>query len=66
MEWRINDEAFVIWLSQRWREMNLLQHNADNGIAYSRFHLFPFIFLLWQYILKKREEMYFVERRCLK
>ncbi len=58
MEWRINDEAFVIWLSQRWREMNLLQHNADNGIAYSRFHLFPLYFSCGSTYWKK-------EKKCI-
>ncbi len=55
MEWRSNDEAFGIWhriFSQRQRETNLLQH-ADNGIAYSCFHLFPLYFSCGPYILKK-------------
>ncbi len=45
--------------SLRDKETNLHQH-VDNGIAYSRFHLFPLYVSCGPYILKKREEMYLV------
>ncbi len=41
----------------------ILSETTDTTYAYSCFHLFPLYFSCGPYILKKREEMYFVLNR---
>ncbi len=64
-EWQSFRHLTPLILSETKRDESTSTY-ADNGIACSCFHSFPLYFSCDPYILKKREEMYFVESRRLK